>query len=251
MSFTRRPSSGCPQQTSRREDHPIVRNARVQPSASSTAIQVQVEPSLGTPVSSRIIRRRLAEGHLGSRCPLRGLPLTPTLRRLHLEWYHAREKWTSAEWNQVVLSDESKFNLSSDDNRVRVWGPRGERLNPPFAVQRHTAPIARVMVWGAIAYTAIFQQDIARPHTARVSQDCLCTVTILPWPARSPDLSPIDHIWDHLGRRVGHPTSLNEQEARVQQIWSEMSQDIIQNLYASMPNRIALCIRPRGGLTGY
>ncbi|GFW53969.1 transposable element Tcb2 transposase [Trichonephila clavipes] len=131
----------------------------------------------------------------------------------------------------VERSDESRFNLRSDDNRVRVWRPRGERLNPAFAVQRHTAPTAGVMVWGAIAYNtrsslvlirgtmtaqwyvhdilqshvlplmqrlpgAIFQQDNARPHTARVSQDCLRTVTILPWPALSPDLSAIEHIWD-------------------------------------------------------
>ncbi|GFY39281.1 transposable element Tcb1 transposase [Trichonephila inaurata madagascariensis] len=94
---------------------------------------------------------------------------------------------------------------------------------------------------------AIFQYDNARPHTARVSQDCLHTVTILPRPARSPDLSPIKHIWDHLGRRVGHPMSLNELEARLQQIWNKMSQNIIQNLYASMANRIASCIRARGG----
>ncbi|GFV36703.1 hypothetical protein TNCV_1033791 [Trichonephila clavipes] len=38
---------------------------------------------------------------------------------------------------------------------------------------------------------AIFQQDNARPHTTRVSQDCLHTVTTLLWPARSPDLSAI------------------------------------------------------------
>ncbi|GFV75198.1 transposable element Tcb1 transposase [Trichonephila clavipes] len=86
---------------------------------------------------------------------------------------------------------------------------------------------------------------------ARVSQDYLCTVTTLPCPARSPDLSAIEHIWDHLGRRVEHPTSLNELETRLQQIWNEMSQDIIQNLYASMPDRIASCIRARGGSTGY
>ncbi|GFU05505.1 transposable element Tcb2 transposase [Trichonephila clavipes] len=54
---------------------------------------------------------------------------------------------------------------------------------------------------------AIFQQDNARPHTARVSQDCLRTVTTLPWSDHSPNLSPIEYIWDHLGRRVGHPTS--------------------------------------------
>ncbi|GFX36617.1 transposable element Tcb2 transposase [Trichonephila clavipes] len=69
---------------------------------------------------------------------------------------------------------------------------------------------------------------------ARVSQDCLRTVTTLPWLARSPDLSPIEHIWDNLGRRLGHPTSLNELEARLQQILNEMSQDIKQNLYASL-----------------
>ncbi|GFX83469.1 HTH_Tnp_Tc3_2 domain-containing protein [Trichonephila clavipes] len=56
----------------------IVRNACVQPTDSSAAIQGQIAPSLGVPVSSRIMRMRLAEGHLGSRCPLHALPLTPT-----------------------------------------------------------------------------------------------------------------------------------------------------------------------------
>ncbi|GFW87317.1 transposable element Tcb2 transposase [Trichonephila clavipes] len=64
---------------------------------------------------------------------------------------------------------------------------------------------------------AIFQQDNGRPPMARVSQDYLHTATTLPWPVRSPDLSPIENIWDHLGRRVEHPTSLNELEARLQQ----------------------------------
>ncbi|GFU33217.1 retrovirus-related Pol polyprotein from transposon 412 [Trichonephila clavipes] len=97
---------------------------------------------------------------------------------------------------------------------------------------------------------AIFQQVNAWPHTARVSQDCLRTLTTLLWPARSPDLSPNEHILNHLGRRVRHPTNLNELEARLQQIRSEMSQDIIQNLCASMPDHIVSCIRARGVSTG-
>ncbi|GFU68539.1 HTH_Tnp_Tc3_2 domain-containing protein [Trichonephila clavipes] len=52
------------------------------PTASSAAIQAQVEPSL--PVFSRIIQRHLARGHLGSRRPLRVLPLTSTHRCLRL-----------------------------------------------------------------------------------------------------------------------------------------------------------------------
>ncbi|GFU34755.1 transposable element Tcb2 transposase [Trichonephila clavipes] len=62
---------------------------------------------------------------------------------------------------------------------------------------------------------AIFQQDNARSHTARLSQDCLYNVTTLPWPARSPYMSAIEHIWDHLGQRVGHPTSFNELGAKL------------------------------------
>ncbi|GFW26388.1 uncharacterized protein TNCV_383501 [Trichonephila clavipes] len=51
-SLTRRPVSGSPQKTSRREDHPIVRHARVEPIASLDAFQTQAAPSLRAPVSS-------------------------------------------------------------------------------------------------------------------------------------------------------------------------------------------------------
>ncbi|GFX49842.1 transposable element Tcb1 transposase [Trichonephila clavipes] len=96
---------------------------------------------------------------------------------------------------------------------------------------------------------AIFQQDNAQPHMTRVSQDYLHTFITLFWHARSPDLSLNEHMWDHLGRRVGHPSSLNELETRLEQIRNKMSQDIMQNLYASMPDRIASCNRARGGST--
>ncbi|GFU55565.1 transposable element Tcb2 transposase [Trichonephila clavipes] len=87
MSFTRRRGSERPRQISLREDRHIVRNGRVQPTASSAAIKA---PSLGALVSFRTIRRRLVEGHLGSRSPLRVLPLTLTHPRIRLEWCHAR-----------------------------------------------------------------------------------------------------------------------------------------------------------------
>ncbi|GFY23803.1 uncharacterized protein TNCV_3535971 [Trichonephila clavipes] len=73
----------------------------------------------------------MVEGYLGSRRPLCVLPLTHTHRRLRLEWCRSRGNWTATEWNQVVFSDarvrererESRFNPSSDDNRVHVWRP--------------------------------------------------------------------------------------------------------------------------------
>ncbi|GFU80090.1 transposable element Tcb2 transposase [Trichonephila clavipes] len=62
---------------------------------------------------------------------------------------------------------------------------------------------------------AIFLQDNARPHMAKGLQEYLRTVTTFPWPALTPDLSSIEHIEDHLGQRVGHPTSLNELEGKI------------------------------------
>ncbi|GFV35592.1 transposable element Tcb2 transposase [Trichonephila clavipes] len=194
------------------------------PTASSAGIQTQIGPSLGALVSSRTIRRCLAEGHLGSRCPLRVLPLMPP----------SMPPFGVVPRTRKLDCSGMEPDRSSDDNRVCVWKPRGEGLNPAFALQRQTAPTSGVMVWGAIAYNArsplvlirgtmtaqwyvhdilqphvlplmqrlpgaIFQQGNVQPHMARVSQGCLHTVTILPWPARSPvclqsSISGI--IWD-------------------------------------------------------
>ncbi|GBN00387.1 hypothetical protein AVEN_95724-1 [Araneus ventricosus] len=52
----------------------------------------------------------------------------------------------------------------------------------------------------------VIQQDNTRPHTAVVTQHALQSVDMLPWPARSPDLSPIEHVWDIIGQQLQrHP----------------------------------------------
>ncbi|GFW87629.1 transposable element Tcb2 transposase [Trichonephila clavipes] len=168
MSFTRRPGSGRPRQTNRREDSYIVRNARVQPTASSVATQ----------------RKHLHWGPLFLLEPYEGAWLKDV-------WDH--------DTNYV---GESRFNLSSYDDRVFVWRPRVERINPAFALQRHTTPTAGVIVWGVIVHNTRLTLVLIRGimTSQRLSQDCLRTVTTFPWPTRFPDLSPIEHIWDNLGK---------------------------------------------------
>ncbi|GFX50607.1 DDE_3 domain-containing protein [Trichonephila clavipes] len=125
----------------------------------------------------------------------------------------------------------NRFSLSADYHRTRVWRRTGQRSDPAFIVERHTAISQGVTVWGAISWDtrsslvvlqgtltarryvddiltpivlpmlsshpgAIYQQDNARPHTARLSQQCLQGYGVLPWPTRSPDLSPIENVWD-------------------------------------------------------
>ncbi|UYV70168.1 hypothetical protein LAZ67_7002057 [Cordylochernes scorpioides] len=227
---------GATRVTSARVDRRILRQAVAAPQATCTAILQHVQDTLDHSISTRTISRRLVANGLHSCRPLRRLPLTPPNRRQRLEWCRARSTWMT-EWHRVVFSDESRFCLSSDSRRVRVWRRRGERSNTAAIVERPTVRQRGIMVWGAIAYdsrspllriqgtmtaqryvddvlrpvtlpylqgvpNALYQQDNARPHTARISQQALQDVQMLPWPPYSPDLSPIEHVWDIIGRRL-------------------------------------------------
>ncbi|GFU30197.1 HTH_Tnp_Tc3_2 domain-containing protein [Trichonephila clavipes] len=158
----------------------IARIVQLATSTSLASIQRHLPPSRHPVPSRETIRRRLTEVGLRSRRPLRRLPLTP---------HHKCRMPTSGnlECDRLEtchLRDESRFSLSADDHRTRVWRRTGQRSDPAFIVERHTA----------ISQGAIYQQDNARPHTARLSQQCLQGYDVLPWPARTPDFSPIEHV---------------------------------------------------------
>ncbi|GFT38330.1 transposable element Tcb1 transposase [Trichonephila clavipes] len=104
---------------------------------------------------------------------------------------------------------------------------------------------------------AVFQQDNARPHVAKTVKSYLDSqqVQLLPWPAYSPDMSPIEHEWDIVGRRIARDlrpvASTEELWLRIQTIWNTLSQTDIKNLFNSMPRRVAALIAARGGHTKY
>ncbi|UYV71883.1 hypothetical protein LAZ67_9000872 [Cordylochernes scorpioides] len=269
-----------------RVDRRILRQAVAAPQATCTAILQHVQDTLDHSISTRTISRRLVANGLHSCRPLRRLPLTPPNRRQRLEWCRARSTWMT-EWHRVVFSDESRFCLSSDSRRVRVWRRRGERSNPAAIVERPIVRQRGIMVWGAIAYdsrspllriqgtmtaqryvddvlrpvtlpylqgvpNALYQQDNARPHTARISQQALQDVQMLPWPPYSPDLSPIEHVWDIIGRRLHalpQPRSEDELWQMVEREWRAIPQDAIRTLIDSLPRRVAACIAVRGEAT--
>ncbi|UYV73870.1 Transposase [Cordylochernes scorpioides] len=223
--------------TSARVDRRILRQAVAAPQATCTAILQHVQDTLDHFISTITISRRLVANGLHSCRPLRRLPLTPPNRRQRLEWCRARSTWMT-EWHRVVFSDESRFCLSSDSRRVRVWRRRGERSN-----------LAAIEV-----PNALYQQDNARPHTARISQQALQDVQMLPWPPYSPDLSPIEHVWDIIGRRLHalpQPRSEDELWQMVEREWRAIPQDAIRTLIDSLPRRVAACIAVRGGPTCY
>ncbi|GFX05321.1 transposable element Tc1 transposase [Trichonephila clavipes] len=88
---------------------------------------------------------------LRARIPLYRIPLTQNHRRLRLHWANVHRSWR-ADWQQVVFSDKSRFNLWHHDGRIRVRLYAGERRIPECIIERHSGRTPGVMVWGAIAY---------------------------------------------------------------------------------------------------
>lgn len=275
------------------QDRFIRLNALRDRSVTAGQIVNQLNQTHNIVVSDQTVRNRLHEFNLHSRRPLRVPPLTRGNRALRLEWAHEHLQWGHQEWSTILFTDESRFGLHPDSRRLRVWRQPGnlERLRAYQEVYSYQG--GTVMVWGGIQmgrrtdlvlldgfvnaasyrdsilqpvvlpYAAEigpnFQlmHDNARPHTARLVREFLETenINVLPWPAQSPDLNPIEHIWDSMGRRL-----FNQQrqfQTREQlfncliDLWNTTEQEEIDNLISSMPNRCQAVVNARGGHTTY
>ncbi|GFU06243.1 transposable element Tcb2 transposase [Trichonephila clavipes] len=183
-----------------------MRQAFVDPTVTRSTIQADV----GVAIVPQTLSRHLAEANLKSKRPFRALPFTPEHRQLCLQCCKTRSMRNVTDWQKVVFSDESRFVLGTDDNRVRVWR-----------------------------------------HPARVAQDFLRHFQTLPWPTRSPDLSPVEHVWDQLKLQMPSCHSVDELELAVQDLWAYLPQDNIRCLINSMQDRVAACISAGGGPTRY
>ena len=229
------------------------------------------------------------------RRPLKGNVLTQRHRRLRVIW--ARNMLANRRnWRDVVFSDESKFNLSHADGRLRIYRRRHERFAANCVIQHDRFGGGGVMVWGAINHNfksslvilrdtltarryidqvlcpellplirrhqtvnnpLTFQQDNARAHTARITMDFLNTngVNIMEFPARSPDLNPIEHVWDELGRRLKgrqrQPRSVPELAQALQEEWNNIPMRRIRAVCQSMRSRLRACENANGGHTRY
>jgi hypothetical protein len=104
----------------------------------------------------------------------------------------------------------------------------------------------------------IFQQDNDPKHTSKKAKKCLheeLKLTVLPWPARSPDLNPIEHLWRELKQRLAdyetHATSPHVLWERIQLEWEKITEHDCLKLVESMPSRVRAVLKAKGGHTKY
>ena len=103
----------------------------------------------------------------------------------------------------------------------------------------------------------VLQHDNARAHSARQTVAFLQqnNIRVVPWPALSPDLNPIEHFWDHIQRELNNlqprPATAPQLERSIRQIWRNVQQATVNRLIHSMPARCRAVVNANGGHTSY
>ncbi|GFT25080.1 transposable element Tcb2 transposase [Trichonephila clavipes] len=211
-----------------------------------------------------------------------------------LQWCREHHNWTEQDWACVLFSDESRFSLSSDCRRQLIWRESGTAYRPENIQEKDRYPTCSIMVWagvmingctrlhvvangtmtgqryidevllphvrlfcGAVGDKFVFMDDNATCYRTLAVQDCLDSEGIkrLVWPARSPDLNPIENVWDALGRQVAGrnypPTNKNTLIRALTEEWDKLPQQLLDNVVQSMVRRVECCITLHGGHIPY
>ncbi len=208
-------------------------------------------------------------------------------RQKHLTWAVEKKNWTFFQWSKVLFSDESKFCISFGNQGPRVWRKSGEAQNPCCLKSSVKFPQS-VMIWAAMSSAGvgplcflkstvnaaiyreilehfmlpsadklhgdadfIFQQDLAPVHTAKGTKSWFNDhgVTVLDWPANSPDLNPIGIVKRKM--RDTRPNNADELKATVKETWASIPPQQCHKLITSMPRRIEAVIKAKGAPNKY
>ncbi|GFS71370.1 transposable element Tc1 transposase [Trichonephila clavipes] len=255
------------------EDRYIVLSAKRNRRTTAQQVANQFLAASGKQISRKTVARRLRGGGLYARRPVVCVPLTRQHRTARLQWCREHHNWTEQDWACVLFSDESRFSLSSDCRRQLIWRESGTAYRPENIQEKDRYPTCSIMVWagimingrthlhvvangtltgqryidevllshvrlfcGAVGDKFDFMDDNATCHRTLAVQDCLDSegIQLLVWPARSPDLNPIENVWDALGRKVAgrnyRPTNKNTRIRALTEEWDELPQQLLDNV---------------------
>ncbi|GFU97186.1 transposable element Tcb1 transposase [Trichonephila clavipes] len=127
---------------------------------------------------------------LYARRPMVCIPLTPHHRAARRRWAAEHRDWEQHDWSQVLFTDESQFSLESDTRRVLVWRDRALEITP-HSFDHNTEELVGWMIMPD-------HIDLVWWRTClKLKQYSVCNGQ-----RALPDLNPIEHVWDMLGRRI-------------------------------------------------
>jgi transposase len=146
---------GRPKMLSERGERSLVRIANSDRNATLTDIAEKLGVALNKPISTRTTRKYLNKLGWKSYFKCKKPLLTNEHAKARLAWCHERRRWSNLEWQRVIFTDESKFNLNRPDGGERVWRRAHEKYQNSC-----TTPTVRfggggVMFWGCFSWRGV------------------------------------------------------------------------------------------------
>uniref|UniRef100_A0A158P4H4 Tc1-like transposase DDE domain-containing protein n=1 Tax=Tetranychus urticae TaxID=32264 RepID=A0A158P4H4_TETUR len=279
--------TGRPKITTERVDREIVRLAKRDKLSCA-----QVKNQLGLDCCNTTVYNRLRSDQNTKFGKHQSKPvLTAIHKQKRLEFAVEMISANRETWNDIIFTDEKKWNLDGPDGLKSFWydirkektifskrqgGGKGVMVWAGFAnggtteiafcqgkmnsddyqdiLANYLLPVGPLITSGD--YTLM--QDNAPIHRSKSTKDWLEVneVKILPWPALSPDLNPIENLWGWMTRQVCYGQgrqfrSIPELKTAIVETWSNVPSELRESLIGSMKNRMLKVIQAKGGSIDY
>ena len=216
-------------------------------------------------------------------------PLTAQHKKDRFDMELKHVTWTE-EWQTVIFSDEKKFNLDGPDGYKYYWHSAD---SSKVTFSKRVQGGGSVMIWIGFSYQVktpavfihetmnsefyvkvlrknllplgrsimnenfIFQQDNAPCHRAKNTIEWFekVGIDVLEWPARSPDLNPVENLFGMLALAVygsgKQYSSTNELKISIERAWSMIPESALKNLIDSMQKRMLAVLKSSGDSINY
>jgi len=291
--FDDRPKSGRPKSLSERYERKLLRYIRSEECSTAVEVQSKFRVDEGIVISAETIRRIFRKNGLVARTKKKKPYLKKTHRKKRLEWAKKYKNWTVEDWRKVIWSDESKFLIFNSDGRQYCWKKPTEPLKDQHVIPTVKFGGGGVMVWSCFTTNGVgnlvniegimnadlycqildggfvttlsrynldkdhifFQQDNDPKHTSKKAKKWFRdnSITLLDWPAQSPDLNLIEDLWNkvdkHLRNNSNPAYNRDTLWENLKSAWDSIETNYCNKLINTMPERVKDVIKARGGYT--
>jgi transposase len=285
--------SGRPAVTTQRDERLLIRLMKHDRKLSSNALCHKLNNTSGIKVSSRTVRRILHRNNYMWRSACKKPRLSKKQQKARVAWCNQYKNWPDCKWQNVIFSDEMNVEVDMRKCRVMLRRSPQERFDSNCTLKRTKQGSGSIGIWACMNYAGlgcyrlfegrlnadryieildncllpsidifkeenrniIYQQDGASCHTAKISKQWFVDnqISIMPWPANSPDLNCIENLWSWLDHHLGKIEIINVEQLKteIRKLLDNVPKEIPQNLVNSMPKRVNQCLNEKGGSTKY